>query len=69
MWAPRARIGRTAFAAALRAARDDEDEIACIVCFLRGRGRNKKESKVVLNERETKLQLKTFGQGKNSRDV
>jgi len=33
LWAPRARIGRAAFAAALRAARDDEDEIACIVYF------------------------------------
>ena len=34
--APRAKIvGRTAFAAALRAARDDEDEIACIVFLVR----------------------------------
>ena len=34
LWAPRAKIGRAAFTAALRAARDDEDEIACIVVFL-----------------------------------
>lgn len=59
--APRASTGRAAFAAALRAARDDEDEMACMVVFLEERGDEEKNGKRGRRETEQKCAgLKNF---------
>lgn len=68
LWAPRARIGRAAFVAALRAARDDEDEIACIVLvFLRKEksGDDEENPRWYATKRDgTETRVKNFPAGK-----
>ena len=67
LWAPRANIGRATFAAALRAALDDEDEIACIVVRFLG-GKEERRRDEIKTEQ---VAIKNFAAKKNleARDV